>query len=86
LTLTAGRRLGTYEIVAPLGAGGMGEVYRDQIRGKLTGLPGVEVIARQLDALQEDDQDAAGDREGALRQLPADGGNPRFQKLVASAK
>jgi len=46
LTLTAGTRLGTYEIVAPLGAGGMGEVYRDQIRGKLTGLPGVEVIAR----------------------------------------
>ena len=26
--LTAGTRLGTYEIVAPIGAGGMGEVYR----------------------------------------------------------
>jgi Tol biopolymer transport system component len=28
MTLAAGRRLGAYEIVSPLGAGGMGEVYR----------------------------------------------------------
>src|SRR5450830_598861 len=28
MTLTAGTRLGTYEIQSPLGAGGMGEVYR----------------------------------------------------------
>jgi serine/threonine protein kinase len=26
--LTAGTRLGSYEVVAPLGAGGMGEVYK----------------------------------------------------------
>ena len=28
MTLTVGTRLGSYEILAPIGAGGMGEVYR----------------------------------------------------------
>jgi len=32
MALTSGTKLGPYEIVSPLGAGGMGEVYRSRDR------------------------------------------------------
>ncbi len=33
MTLAAGSRLGPYEVLAPIGAGSMGEVYRDWSAG-----------------------------------------------------
>jgi len=52
MTLAAGTRLGPYEIVAPLGAGGMGEVYRakDSRLGR-------EVAVKVLPASFSDDPD-----------------------------
>jgi TolB-like protein/Flp pilus assembly protein TadD len=61
LTLTAGTRLGSYEIVAPLGAGGMGEVYRARDR-KLDRDVAVKVlpqaVARDADSLARFEREA----------------------------
>ena len=58
MTLASGARLGAYEILSPIGAGGMGEVYRardsrlgrdvaiKEYQGQLyyTGLPGFDAL------------------------------------------
>jgi eukaryotic-like serine/threonine-protein kinase len=49
MTLSAGARLGPYEILAPLGAGGMGEVYRAR-DAKLDREVAVKVLPSQLTA------------------------------------
>ena len=43
MALASGARLGPYEIVSPLGAGGMGEVYRARTRGS-TGVVAIKVL------------------------------------------
>src|SRR5262245_7055289 len=52
MTLSAGSRLGPYEIVSPLGAGGMGEVYRARDT-RLDRIVAIKVLAPHLSASPE---------------------------------
>ena len=66
MPLSAGTRLGAYEIVAPLGAGGMGEVYR-----ALDARLGREVAIKVLPAAFAADPDALARFEREMKTLAA---------------
>ena len=52
MTLPAGKRLGPYEVLAPLGAGGMGEVYRAR-DNRLSREVAIKVLPAEVAADQE---------------------------------
>ena len=68
MTLPSGTRLGPYEIVAPLGAGGMGEVYRAR-DSRLDRTVAIKVLAPEL-AGDQDFQQRFQNEARAISQLP----------------
>ena len=48
MTLASGSRLGPYEVVAPLGAGGMGEVYRARDRAAASAMIAIKVLPAEV--------------------------------------
>ena len=55
MALSSGTRLGPYEIVAPIGAGGMGEVYRAKDT-RLDRTVAIKVLAAHLSSSPEQKQ------------------------------
>ena len=86
MTLSTGTRLGPYEILAPLGAGGMGEVYRakDPRLGREVAIKVLPAsFSQDADRLQRFEQEAraAGvlnhpEHHGGLRHRDATDGAP----------
>ena len=52
MTLSTGTRLGPYEILSPLGAGGMGEVYRARDT-RLDRTVAIEILPQHLSRSEE---------------------------------
>src|SRR5215813_2712438 len=52
MSLTSGTKLGPYEIVAPLGAGGMGEVYRGRDT-RLERIVAIKILSEHLSSNSE---------------------------------
>ena len=69
MTLSAGTRLGPYEILAPVGAGGMGEVYRAKDT-RLDRTVAVKVLPEHLSASPESAQRFEREAKTHLAALP----------------
>ena len=76
MTLTAGTRVGPYEVIAALGAGGMGEVYRARDR-RLKREVAVKILtpslAADMDLLARLQREAESSLPSIIRTRP--GGN-----------
>ena len=72
MRLTAGTRLGPYEILAPLGAGGMGEVYRarDTKLGRDVAIKVLPDALLDAERLARFEREARGSRRSTIRTSP----------------
>ena len=68
MALTAGARLGPYEIVAPIGAGGMGEVYRAR-DSKLNRDVAIKVLPRRSRGTRSGWRDSNAKRRSSRRSI-----------------